>query len=203
MALKTSLFTVCSLLFVVCFEARATTIYKSVDAQGRVSFSDQPPAGADVVDVYEYHEPPPSRSALDVDRIEAMREVTERMAADRREREASRARARANRQAQAGPDAGNGFYPQEYRGHDYKDYGPGFFYGYRPAVFPRRRHRPGGHPPIAHPPIAHPPVVTPPLERPADSRHATRLNQYPASLIRSHYTSAARRVFYGASRQGN
>jgi hypothetical protein len=191
MAVKTSLFAIGSLLLLVGFEARATTIYKSVDAQGRVSFSDQPPVAAEVVDVYEYREPSPSRSALDAERIEAMREVTERMAADRREREASRARARANREAQAG----NGFYHQEYT--DY-DYGPGYFPGYRPTIFLRRRHRPGVHPPIAHPPVA-----VPPIERPAAPRHATRLNQYPASLIRRHYTSAARRVFYGASGPGN
>ena len=201
-------------LLLASLEGGATTIYKSVDAQGRVTYSDQPPLVDEVVDVYEYREPPPSRSALDVERIEAMREVTERMAADRREREAKRARARTTgRHPQPAPGGGNGFYDDDYG--DY-DYAPGFYEGYRPAVYHRRVHkrRPGIHPPIARPPIARPPIGRPPIGRPpmgrppmgrppegwpADSRRATRLNQYPASLIRRHYTSAARRVFYGES----
>lgn len=183
-----------AILLLASLEGGATTIYKSVDAQGRVTFSDQPPPADEVVDVYEYREPPPSRSALDEERIEAMREVTERMAADRREREANRTRARTTgRHPQSASGGGNGFYDDDYGDYDYS---PGFYAGYGPAVHHRRVHkrRPGIHPPIARPPIARPPTGWP-----ADSRHATRLNQYPASLIRRHYTSAARRVFYGES----
>ena len=193
-----------TLLLLAAMDSSATTVYKSVDAEGRVTFSDQPPPAAELVDVYEYREPPPNRSALDVERIEAMREVTERMAADRREREASRAGARTvSRYAQSAPDGASGFYRHDYRDDDYA---PGFYGGHPAAIYyrPLRKRRPGVHPPVARPPIARPPAERPPLGRPplgrpADSSHATRLNQYPAGLIRRHYTSAARRVFYGES----
>ena len=171
----------------------ATTIYKSVDADGRVTFSDQPPPDEDVVDILEYRDPEPNTSALDRERIEAMREVTDRMAADRREREASRADARAARQQQAQPA-----YPQPY------DYEAGYYGGY-PGYYPvrrvRRPHpglRPPYGPPHVRPPIAHPPIARPPQQssHPAQPRQAVGFNTHPANLVRRHYTSAARRVFY-------
>ena len=181
----------CAALLLLSMESMGTTIYKSVDAEGRVTFSDQPPPGDEVVDVLEYREPGPTTSALDRERIEAMREVTERMAADRREREADRARARAARQ-QAAPSSG---YPGDTPEADYDRTYTGFYPAYRV-----RKPRPGFRPPHARPPHVRPPVARPPVQRPPeagdDSGQAVGFNSWPASLIRRHYTSAARRVFY-------
>jgi hypothetical protein len=163
--------------------AVGTTIYKSVDAQGRVTFSDQPPLAEELVDVIQYRESRQLASALATERIEAMREVTDRMAADRREREESRVKARANRLATR-PDT---------RYYDDSDYG--YSSGYYPVYHPRRI-GPGGRPPGVRPPGVHPPIARPPFQHRPAHRQNVGINRYPASLIRRHYTSTARRVFY-------
>ncbi len=185
-------------------QSMATTVYKTVDARGRVSFSDQPPPAGAAVEVLDYSMPAVMPSALDTARLEAMRETTDRMAADRREREAHRAKLRAEaRTAQAAANP-TPIYDGYYGDH---------YYPYRPVVRRGGRYRPGfghrpplkpwppiAHPPIAHPPIAHPPIGKPPL-RPGYPRVTrdvvSRYNEYPATLIRKHYHGAARRVFYG------
>jgi len=70
--------------------AEPTTVYRTVDAQGTVTFSDQPPGDAPA-EVLSIDVPPPADPALAEARLAAMRETTERMAADRRAREAARA----------------------------------------------------------------------------------------------------------------
>jgi hypothetical protein len=183
-----------ALLLSFAAAAGSTTIYKSVDGQGRVTFSDQPPDRGEVVDILEYSEPQPRPPALDLQRIEAMREVTDRMAADRREREASRARARAARQSRDSIPAYNGDYDSS--GDRYEDYYPYRRYhsGFNPV---RVIHKPPGHRrPGFRPHHPHPPIARPHPRPPAHTGRAAGFNQYPANLIRRHYTSAARRVFY-------
>ncbi len=71
----------------------ATTVYKTVDENGVVSFSDSSPEGeeAEIVHIAT----PPAQSAGDhTTNLQAMRETTDRMAADRRERERHRAELR-------------------------------------------------------------------------------------------------------------
>jgi hypothetical protein len=81
-------------IWVCDLQAQTATVYRSVDEQGVVTFSDQPPADspADVIEIdVAAPEPDPQLEA----RLEAMRETTDRMAADRREREQHRAELRA------------------------------------------------------------------------------------------------------------
>ena len=149
-----------TIFLLFCLPCAAATIYKSVDARGRVTYSDQAPVETTVVDILEYTETAPTLAADDAARLTDMRETTDRMAADRREREASRARGREERvttqivQVQQEP----WYYP----------------------VYSRRRHHG---------------FIRPPVHRPLAVGHSAIRSQYPASLIRQHYTSAAARVF--------
>ena len=149
-----------TIFLLFCLPCAATTIYKSVDAQGRVTYSDQPPVENTVVDILEYTQTAPTLAADDAARLAEMRETTDRMAADRREREASRARVRQQRvttqivQVQQEPY----YYP----------------------IYSRRRHHS---------------FIRPPIHRSLPVGHSAIRSQYPASLIRQHYTSAAARVF--------
>ncbi len=169
--------------------AFAATVYKTVDAEGRVSFSDQPPPAGAPVEVLDYRVPAVSPSSIDTARLEAIRETTDRMAADRREREAHRARLRA--EAKAAYAAAN-------PAPTYDDY----YTPYRTVVRRGGSLRPGfGHPPLRpRPPHVRPPGLKPPL-RPGLPRAtrdiASRYNEYPATLIRKHYEGGARREFYG------
>lgn len=67
----------------------ATTVYRTVDAQGVVTFSDTPPpdgVGAEALQVVV----PQSSAGDSLQQLEAMRQTTDRMALDRQEREAQR-----------------------------------------------------------------------------------------------------------------
>jgi hypothetical protein len=152
------------ILLLFCLPGTAATIYKSVDARGRVSYSDQPPLESTLVDILEYSETAPTLAATlaadNAARLTAMRETTDRMAADRREREASRASIRRERATtqivvvQQEP--------------------------YYLPVYGRRRYRP---------------IIRPPQHRPLPVGQPSIRSQYPAKLIRQHYTGAAARVF--------
>ena len=78
--------------------AAATTVYKWVDESGQVSFSDQPPSAVQEVQTLHLDIPAPVDAELTERRLTQMREVTDRMAADRREREKVRAEQRQARQ---------------------------------------------------------------------------------------------------------
>ncbi|MEQ9462121.1 MAG: DUF4124 domain-containing protein [Haliea sp.] len=82
------------LAFACAAAAAPTTVYRTVDEQGVVSFSDQPPADPAAAEVIAVNPPQAAPAAESLQQLEAMRETTERMAADRREREAQRAAAR-------------------------------------------------------------------------------------------------------------
>ena len=164
--------------------ANATTVYKSVDAEGRITFSDQPPPAEELVAVLDYQVPEVRRSDVDTMRLEQMRETTDRMAADRREREAARARARTQAaSARTAAEYSPAYYQDRY-----------FYTGYplirRPVVRPPHR------PPHGRPPHGKPPSLRPPA-RP-EPRLARRYSQHPANLIRRKYTGAAREKFYGS-----
>jgi len=176
----------------------ATTVYKTVDERGRVSFSDQPPAQVtQLVEVLQYATSTRAPSALDIARIEAMREVTDRMAADRRERENRRAQARRQASAYAEPayydasypdNSGSFYYEKSYYGSGYPVYG-------KPWLRPPNGLRPPAHrPPSVRPPIARPPLGQA-THRPRPGI-ANPPRAYPASLVRRHYTGTAREVFY-------
>lgn len=71
--------------------AVAATVYKTVDENGVVSFSDVPPENAEQAEVLTIKTPPAAGRQDYEQQLEQMRETTDRMAADRREREQHRA----------------------------------------------------------------------------------------------------------------
>ncbi len=172
--------------------AMATTVYKTVDEKGRISFSDQPPPAGEAVEVLDYSTPSVTPSEIDTARLQAMRETTDRMAADRREREAHRAKLRT--EAAAARTAANpqpvyaDYYPNRVIVGRRGFLGPG--YGRPPLLHPR--------PPTLQPPIARPPAKPGRPGYPLINRDViSRYNEYPATLIRKHYKGGARREFYG------
>ncbi|MFO7552812.1 MAG: DUF4124 domain-containing protein [Haliea sp.] len=69
--------------------ADSTTVYRFVDSNGVVGFADTPPPGGVSAEALQIVAPA-SSAADTLQRLEAMRQTTDRMAADRREREAQR-----------------------------------------------------------------------------------------------------------------
>lgn len=152
-------------LFAILLSATAlwasdSTVYRTVDEAGVVSFSDTPPAGVEDVETLHINTPDPGQTEEYRQRLEDMRETTDRMAADRREREKHRAEMRRLRAAsQAQPDHGDYQYPDRY----YADY-PGYYSyrGYRPWR-PGRPYRPGYPLRPDHPNRPDHPGLRPPL----------------------------------------
>ena len=57
-----------TLFLLFCLPCAAATIYKSVDARGRVTYSDQAPLETNVVEILEYTETAPTLAADDAAR---------------------------------------------------------------------------------------------------------------------------------------
>jgi len=132
--------------------AAAQTVYKTVDESGAVSFSDKPPEADIETETLELHAPPPSSDSTQQDNLEAMRETTDRMAQDRREREKHRAEMRelqAKTNAAAESDRTQDYYDDYYP--VYTGYNNRRYYNHRPP------YRPGWKPKPEHP-IARPPI---------------------------------------------
>ena len=153
--LRTALPLLCLL---ICTTGGAATVYRSVDENGVVTFSDQPPqddTAAQRMDI-DVQEGLPREEYES--RLREMRETTDRMAADRREREKHRAELRTS-QARAEPaPAREQPYPQTLYGDYYYPY-PIYPPYYRPP-----HHRPGlppGYRPKPEHPIARPPLRPP------------------------------------------
>ncbi len=81
--------------------ALADTVYRWEDDKGQVHFSDQPPADEAGVETLNYQSAPSVDAETTANNLAAMRETTDRMAADRREREAHRAALQQQAAAQA------------------------------------------------------------------------------------------------------
>jgi hypothetical protein len=133
--------------------ATAQTVYKTVDESGAVSFSDKPPSDDVEAETLVINTPPPSSDSQQQANLEAMRETTDRMAEDRREREKHRAEMR-EIQARTNTEAADSGKTQDY----YDDYYPTYtgynnrrYYNHRPP------YRPGFKPKPEHP-IARPPI---------------------------------------------
>lgn len=157
--------------------AQAATVYRSVDANGVVSYSDSPPADDAEVEILVIDVQDPELSETDQQRLEAMRETTDRMAADRMAREKHRAELREQRARQQAAQE-----PPVYV-VDSDDY---------PLYYPYRVRRPGWHRPRPDHPIARPPL------RPGSPGGPTTLpyrRDYPASLVRKGYSPEVRAAF--------
>ncbi len=174
-------------LAVLCaVPAVATTVYKTVDENGVVSFSDARPEGESpvetvVIDAQQSQLSPEEQQQ----RLEDMRETTDRMAADRMAREKHRAEMR-QLQAQRAPRESQSSYPEYYEPRviysgysSYRNRRPGW----------NNRPRPGH--PIARPPYRPPGHSLPPTVRPI------QYNNYPASLIRRSYNPRVRAAVEG------
>jgi hypothetical protein len=140
------------ILLLYCSMAGAATVYRSVDENGVVTFSDTPPEAGVEADTLQIDTPAPQNPQQHLDNLEAMRETTDRMAADRREREKHRAEMRelaARSQANQPP-----LQPDSVA---YTDYYP---------AYSGRRHRPIHRPPMrpGYRPRPEHPIARPPLK---------------------------------------
>ncbi len=195
-----------ALTLLCCLPGLAATVYRTVDDSGVVSFTDIRPTGEVPVETLVIDARAPQVSETQRQRLQDMRDTTDRMAADRMAREKHRAELRqlqAQTQARYQP-------PQEYPADNnpvYWGYSSGYsgYYNY-PARRPwKRGHRPRPEHPIAGHPIAgHPisgqPIARPPLRLPAqghssDIRTSLPGNNYPASLVRKSYDPKVRAAF--------
>lgn len=122
--------------------ALGATVYKSVDSEGKVSFSDTPPAAGTATEVIETRDTHTSPDPDSAERLQQMRETTDRLRADRLARE----RERALPPAPAYPDSP----PQDDAQLDDEER---WLLPYYP---PYRRWHGGGHRPPPRPPYAEP-----------------------------------------------
>lgn len=164
-----------ALLLLCSLPSFADTVYKSVDDNGAVSFSDTRPAGDILVETVVIDVPPRPSSDVTEQRLEDMRETTDRMAADRMAREKHRAELRqldAQQYAQTSSQDLTEYYDTTTT-----------YTGYYPYRYPTRRALRRPHRPVH--PIARPPLLTPtPQPLPG--------HDYPASLIRKSYDPKVR-----------
>lgn len=145
------------LLCCCALAAQGATVYKTVDEDGVVSFSDSPPEGDPEAESFHISNPQPQDAEVAQQRLEDMRETTDRMADDRREREKHRAEMREiqgdNQRQQQSPqyyDSGyTDYYPPIYTSSS-RNIRRRQYYGsapWRPDYRPKPEH------PIARPPI--------------------------------------------------
>lgn len=166
----------------------ADTVYKVVGDNGVVSFSDTPPANEAGMEILEIDTPPaPELAESAQEQLQAMRETTDRMVEDRRQRELHRAELS---RAKAGP------VPQvqvvDYSSSRIYD---GSYPVYYPSYYPYPLYRPGccGHRP-SHPGQRPPHYPQRPVQLPADGIISPG-HDYPASLIRRGYSPPVRAAF--------
>jgi hypothetical protein len=177
-----------TLSLLCCLPSFAATIYKSIDENGVVSFSDTRPADDILVETVVIDEQAAPPTGQEQQRLQDMRETTDRMVSDRMAREKHRAEMRqleAQTEAQEAaqdlpePDNSSMIYPGGYYG----------YYGY-PARRPWRR---PNHPRPEHPIIS--PMLPPIEERPPFIRPLPS-NDYPGSLIRRYYDPTVREAYH-------
>ena len=175
---------VLALALLAAGSAPAATVYKTVDENGVVSYSDTAPVTEQEAEVLVIDVQDPDDSESTQAQLEAMRETTDRMVADRQQREKHRAEMR-KLQAESEPQ------PQLI------EYGApvdnsSIYTGY----YPYPVYRPGGgyRPRPTHP-IARPPLRPRPPGYPPRSDIISPGHDYPASLIRRGYSPEVRAAF--------
>ncbi|RLA56183.1 MAG: DUF4124 domain-containing protein [Gammaproteobacteria bacterium] len=138
------------LTLLCCTYGQAATVYKTVDEDGVVSFSDAKPVSDGPVETLKINaqEASPGSAEQEEQRMKDMRETTDRMAADRMAREKQRDELRQQQPQPAPPQSDY----SDYMGYSSGSSGYNGYYGYpvrRPVL------RPGPKPehPIARPPI--------------------------------------------------
>ncbi|MEZ5571312.1 MAG: DUF4124 domain-containing protein [Halioglobus sp.] len=161
----------------------AATVYKSIDANGVVTFSDSKPPEEILVEILEIDALQPTNNEAAQQRLENMRETTDRMVADRMARERHRAELR-NLDAQTAAQQTAAQQSSQIDNNNSITY---------TNFIPYRVHRPWRSPRVQLPehPITRPPMRPsqpnlPPGVRPLPG------NEYPASLIRRGYDPKVR-----------
>ena len=145
----------CLLALFCCVSSHAATVYKTVNEDGTTSFSDTKPVTDAPVEKVKINVQESSLTPQEQQqRLDDMRETTDRMASDRMEREQQRAKLQAKQQQ-----------PSTSQQPDYTDYMGYSTGGSRYSGYPARR--PGLKPVPTHP-IARPPI------RPGPSRPISR-----------------------------
>ncbi len=173
----------CALLLasLVAGPVLAATVYKTVDENGVVSYSDTAPAIEQEAEVMVIDVPAPQDSESAQEQLEAMRETTDRMVADRQQREKHRAEMR-KLQAESEPQV--------------IEYGaPASNSGIYTGYYPYPVYRPGGYRPRPTHPIARPPLRPRPPGYPPRGDIISPGHDYPASLIRRGYSPEVRAAF--------
>jgi hypothetical protein len=178
-----------ALVLLCCLPAGAATVYRTVDENGVVSFSDMRPAGDTPVETMVINAQAPQASEAAQQRLQDMRETTDRMAADRMAREKHRAEIR-QLQAQAQPRY-DYQYPRE-SNPQYLGFSSGYSgYSSYPSRPWRRSHKRRSQHPVARPPLRQPGYK----DHPSMIRTSLPGNNYPASLIRKSYNPRVRQAF--------
>ncbi len=154
--------------------ASSTTVFRSVDENGVITFSDTMPDNATSVETVELAVTPAADAETTARQLQEMRATTDRMVADRQAREQHRAKLRREqRQEQSLAAAMRREQDATLAAQRPQPY-------YYPTYTPYRRHP---HPPLLYP---RPPVVQQPTPR----------FDYPASLIRRYYPQQVREAFH-------
>jgi Domain of unknown function (DUF4124) len=134
--------------------AAPTTVYKTVDDRGTVSFSDTPPPGDAPVETLQLETPAPASDDLYRQRLEDMRATTDRLAAERREREQHRADLSRQAQVAGSPAAGAPAAGTPAAGSPAAAYLPGYYpypVYWRGQWLPHYRPGPAPRPPLRPP----------------------------------------------------
>lgn len=156
------------------------TVYKTVDEEGVVSYSDTPPAKEVPVETLVIDVQAPQLGESAQEQLDALRETTDRMVADRQQREKHRAEMR-EQQAQTQSQT----LPQPVA-----TTAPGLYSGTYPTYYPYPVYRPVRHPRPVHP-IARPPL-RPQTPAPLPAGVISPGYNYPASLVRRGYSPQVR-----------
>ncbi|RMG57543.1 MAG: DUF4124 domain-containing protein [Gammaproteobacteria bacterium] len=141
--------------------ASAQTVYRTVDEQGRVSFSDRPPDGADSAETLRVSPDRPSEEAVKAarERHEAVSKTADELAAKRRASEQEKRRQEAEKRKRE-------LEKPQVIVIDHGASGPGYWPGHpvRPGrpIKPVRPQPPTARPPVNRPPAARPPAGQPP-----------------------------------------
>ena len=160
----------------------AATVYKSVDENGVVTYSDTKPAREVEVETLVIDVQDPALTETEQQRLQDMRDTTDRMVADRQQREKHRAEMR-EQQAQTQSAAPN------YPGYVIES-------GSYPLYYPYRVRRPGWNKPRPDHPVARPPMRPPrPGLPPRPVPYSSSGHDYPASLVRKGYSPEVRAAF--------
>ncbi|MGB5441270.1 MAG: DUF4124 domain-containing protein [Gammaproteobacteria bacterium] len=167
-----------AVVLLCCLPALAATVYRTVDANGVVRFSDSKPESDAPVETLVIDTPAPQPGDISRQRLRAMREISERMAADRMAREKHRLELRLL-EAQIQPPQQPAYQPDDSPVYFTYPLGYSGYYNYPPPRSWKRWHRRQREHSITGPSR-----YRPSQGQRTRARHLITNNDYPASRIR-------------------